>query len=79
MVVLCSKQAAFAKPAGRVVSLGLGRVSMQDASGEEAADAEDSPLVMTSCSAPSLKDDRHLISVYKDAETIIFMSEDVAA
>lgn len=45
----------LAKPAGRVVSLGLGRVSMQDAPGEEAADAEDSPLAMTSCSAPSLK------------------------
>jgi hypothetical protein len=44
MVVLCSKQAALRNPAGRVVSLGLGRVSMQDALGREAADTRRFPI-----------------------------------
>jgi hypothetical protein len=78
-VVLCSKQAALRNPAGRVVSLGLGRVSMQDASGGKPPRPEDSPLVMTSCSTPSWQDHRHLTLFYKDAETIILMSEDAAA
>jgi hypothetical protein len=81
MVVLCSKQAALRNPAGRVVSLGLpGRVSMQDASEKGSRRlAEDSPLVMTSSQRSFLKDHRHLAYFYKDAKTVVFMSEDAAA
>jgi hypothetical protein len=51
MVVLCSNQAAL-RNRRDVLSLSLTRLDARRL-GREAADAEDSPLVMTSCSAPS--------------------------
>lgn len=73
------RTSGLAKPAGRVVSLGLGRVSMQDASGEGSCRRRRFPICHDVFQRSFSQDDRQLILFYKNAKTTIFMSEDIAA